>query len=75
MNNLVILNLLLVIVVCTFYLWCIAKILKAFKKVLKDCDFKNGAANTTALSICGIVMLLTVFVQAGCMAFAIKQLL
>jgi len=75
MNNLVILNLLLVIVVCTFYLWCIARILKAFKKVLKDCDFKNGAASTIALSICGIVMLLTVFVQAGCMAFAIKQLL
>lgn len=75
MNNLVILNLLLVVVVCAFYLWCIARILKAFEKVLKDCDFKNGAANTIALSICGIVMLLTVFVQAGCMVFAIKQLL
>lgn len=75
MNNLVILNLLLVVVVCAFYLWCIARIIKAFKKVLKDCDFKNGAANTIALSICGIVMLITVFVQAGCMVFAIKQLL
>lgn len=75
MNNLVILNLLLVVVVCAFHLWCIIKILKAFKKVLKDCDFKNGTANTIALSICGTAMLLTVFVQAGCMAFTIKQLL